>query len=210
MASKNKYYTVWQGRSVGVFDSWEKCKEAVMFCDAKYKSFPTLQEAQEAYTKSYEDYVEHAPLKSTFDIESLPATNRPVVPSICVDAACSGNPGKLEFRGVETLTGAELFHRGPFDEGTQNIGEFLAIAFALAILQKSHTNLTIYSDSMVAMKWIHQKNIATKLKRNSKNEALFTIVDKAVAWLNNNEFPNPILKWKTEEWGEIPADFGRK
>ena len=145
-----------------------------------------------------------------FNFSRLDPSHRPLIPSICVDAACSGNPGKLEFRGVETATGAEIFHRGPFEEGTQNIGEFLAIAFGLAILRKAGVNLTIYSDSMTAISWIKQKSCNTKLQRSEKNKDLFYIVDKAVEWLKNNNCPNPIVKWDTEAWGEIPADFGRK
>ena len=42
----------------------------------------------------------------------------PIKESIAVDAACSGNPGKMEYRGVYVADGRELFHIGPFEEGT--------------------------------------------------------------------------------------------
>ena len=29
-------------------------------------------------------------------------------------------------------------------------------------------------------------------------------------WLRTHPFRVPILKWDTQNWGEIPADFGRK
>ena len=207
--SNNKYYTVWEGKTIGVFDSWDECREAVTGCRAIYKSFATRDEAVEAFNGDYRDYVGKNEAKM-FNYSRLDPSHRPLIPSICVDAACSGNPGKLEFRGVETATGAEIFHRGPFEEGTQNIGEFLAIAFGLAILRKAGANLTIYSDSMTAISWIKHKSCNTKLQRSEKNKDLFYIVDKAVEWLKNNDCPNPIVKWDTEAWGEIPADFGRK
>jgi hypothetical protein len=37
-----------------------------------------------------------------------------------------------------------------------------------------------------------------------------SVVERANKWLHSNTYNNPILKWKTEKWGENPADFGRK
>jgi ribonuclease HI len=39
---------------------------------------------------------------------------------------------------------------------------------------------------------------------------LFEYIERAEKWLETNRYNNPILKWETEVWGEIPADFGRK
>ena len=50
-----------------------------------------------------------------------------LVDSLAVDAACAGNPGPMEYRGVLVRTGQEIFHVGPMEGGTNNIGEFLAI-----------------------------------------------------------------------------------
>ncbi len=50
----------------------------------------------------------------------------------------------------------------------------------------------------------------TKLFRSTKNEELFQLIDRAEFWLKNNDFRVPIIKWETKNWGEIPADFGRK
>jgi ribonuclease HI len=111
---------------------------------------------------------------------------------------------------VETASGAQLFHRGIFPLGTINIGEFLAIVHALALLDKSGSSLPIYSDSRTAIKWVKDRKIKTNLPRNSKTEELFNLVDRAVAWLESHEYKNQVLKWDTENWGEIPADFGRK
>lgn len=204
-----KYYTVWKGNSTGVFDSWEECKQAVSGCSAIYKSFPTLEQAEAAFNDDFSKYV-GAKKEDKIDFFDLKMVNRPIIPSISVDAACSGNPGVLEFRGVETATGAEIFRRGPFVDGTQNIGEFLAIAFALAILKKGDVKLPIYSDSLTAMNWIKNKKCNTKHPVSEKNKDLFFILQKAENWLKNNDYPNEIIKWDTANWGEIPADFGRK
>ena len=130
--------------------------------------------------------------------------------SIAVDAACSGNPGKMEYRGVYLKTSKEIFHYGPV-WGTNNIGEFLAIVHGLALLkQKGLHTMPIYSDSVNAQLWVKRKKCKTTLERNEKTEALYQLIARAEAWLHNNAYQNPIIKWPTEEWGEIPADFNRK
>ena len=130
--------------------------------------------------------------------------------AVAVDAACSGNPGPMEYRGIYLRTGKELFHFGPV-HGTNNIGEFLAIVHALALLkQKGLDDMPVYSDSVNAQIWVRKKKCKTTLVRNAETEYLHGLIARAEAWLRNNDYKNPILKWPTEEWGEIPADFGRK
>ena len=131
-------------------------------------------------------------------------------PSISVDAACAGNPGVLEYQGVNTATKEVLFSRGPFSKGTVNIGEFLAIVHGLAYLKKINSTCPIYSDSRTAISWVKKKAIKTNLERTSTTEELFKMVDSALDWLHNNPYTTKILKWETEDWGENPADYGRK
>lgn len=134
---------------------------------------------------------------------------RPTNEALCVDAACSGNPGKMEYRGVHLPSGCEVFHYGPV-YGTNNIGEFLAIVHGLALLKKKGSAMPIYSDSFTARTWIQKKKCKTQLPRDNKTEQLYQIIERAENWLRNNTYPNAIETWQTDEWGEIPADFGRK
>jgi len=134
----------------------------------------------------------------------------PVLPSYSVDAACSGNPGLLEYRGVDNETGREIFHQGPSEQGTNNVGEFLGLVHALALLKKRDITLPLYSDSENAIAWVKAKRCKTRLERDERNAELFDLIERAEAWLKDNEYANDILKWETEAWGEIPADFGRK
>ena len=141
--------------------------------------------------------------------------DKPIRGSYAVDAACSGNPGRLEFRCVQIhpRTGKAhqvIFREGPFAYGTNNIGEFLAIVHALMFFQKQGINRPVYSDSRNAIAWVKHRKCRTQLHRNERNADLFKLIEKAEKWLKENEYSNPILKWKTEDWGEIPADFGRK
>jgi ribonuclease HI len=203
-----KYYVVWKGIKTGVFDNWKECEAQIRGVEgAIYKSFPDQVEAMKAFRGRWEDYIKKNAGKKK--VTRLVVGN-PLWESWSVDAACSGNPGVMEYRGVETGTGRQLFHKGPFPLGTNNIGEFLGIVHALALLKKENNPMIVYSDSRTAIKWVKDKAVKTKLPRNVKTESLFDLLDRAVQWLKNNEYPNAVLKWETEKWGEIPADFGRK
>ncbi|TWO33816.1 ribonuclease H [Seonamhaeicola sediminis] len=213
MASKKKkYYTVWKGHKTGVFESWDDCKAQIKdFKGAIYKSFTSFEAAKKALKSNYKDHVgKSAQFKSELSEDQLKKIGQPNYNSISVDAAVSGNPGKMEYRGVDTKTKKQLFIQGPFEEGTNNIGEFLAIVHGLAFLKKHESNRNIYTDSKTAISWVKKKTCNTKLKRTDKNKTLFELVDRAENWLKNNTYNTVIVKWETKAWGEIPADFGRK
>lgn len=208
--AKKKFYVVWKGRETGIFDSWESCKKHVtQFEGAQYKAFSTEEEAKAAFQKGFWSVV----TKTASRRGALLAANgadQPIRKSLAVDAACSGNPGKMEYRGVDVESGREIFHQGPFEEGTNNIGEFLAIVHGLAYLKQNGSSIILYSDSAIALAWIKAKKCRTKLKRTEKNDRLFELIERAETWLQQNSFSTRLLKWETSRWGEIPADFGRK
>jgi len=210
-ASK-KYYVVWLGLKPGIYSSWDEAKKQVSgYVGAEYKAFSTREDAEEAFGKNYLDYKGKATTsKKVFSKKELEEIGEPILDSLSVDAACSGNPGTLEYRGVYTDTETEVFRRGPYEYGTVNIGEFLAIVLGLAWQQKHKLNMPIYSDSRTAMSWVKKKKVNTKLKRTKKNEKLFYALAKALEWLEKNEYDVEILKWRTDAWGEIKADYGRK
>jgi ribonuclease HI len=208
--AKPKFYVVWKGRKPGIYNTWAEClKQVHTFPEAWYKSFNTQTEAVTAFASAPARFVGTG---RTIKPNSTRKTGivKPLTDCICVDAACSGNPGQLEYRGVDYFSGDELFHMGPYPEGTVNIGEFLAIVHGLAWLKQRNLNLPVYSDSRNGIKWVLDKNVKTTLKRTKLNESLFELMDRALNWLNSNTWENPLLKWETRSWGEIPADFGRK
>lgn len=237
MSKKEKYYVVWNGASEGVFCSWEACMEAVHgFPNARYKSFKSMEEAEDAFEMGAEAYYEMEKEKSSEGgnaAESVSHESRTngakdgeqeetapqlrwagckgvIMDSIAVDAACSGNPGMMEYRGVYLKNGREIFHFGPV-YGTNNIGEFLALVHGLALLkQKGLHQMPIYSDSVNAQIWVRQRRCKTTLARNERTEELHQMIERAEKWLRENTYSTPVIKWRTEKWGEIPADFGRK
>lgn len=211
MAKAPKYYVVWKGRQSGVFTTWAECNRQVAgFSGAKFKSFPTRAEAERAYREGAAASISTG-AKSPVSPKASSRESRQIVrDSVSVDAACAGNPGILEYRGVDNATGAEMFREGPFAEGTNNIGEFLAIVHALKMLAAEGSERLIYSDSETAIGWVAAKRVRTTLKESNVNRLLFQRLADALEWLKANDYPNPILKWRTEVWGENPADFGRK
>ena len=215
---KNKYYVVWRGRLTGIFESWDECrKQTEGYEGAQYKGYATREEAEAAHRLNYWQAVKQSSgsneqgVGSKITSHSLHVTNNSiVVPSLSVDAACSGNPGLMEYRGVDTATGREIFHLGPYPDATNNIGEFLALVHGLAYMKQRGWNYPIYSDSVSAIAWVRGKKCKTQLARTEKNIPVFDLIARAERWLASNQYSNKILKWDTPNWGEIPADFGRK
>jgi len=234
MPEKPKFYVVWKGRKTGVFSSWEACAAQVQgFTGAQYKSFTSRLAADQALRGKYSAHV-GKPVSSG---DWLFAPNPPVATSVVVDAACSGSPGRLEYRGVDLRTGKEIFRQGPYENGTNNVGEFLAIVHALMMLEQqgsmlprapspvlkpglprwnrdypagTGTTTPVYSDSETAIAWVKAKLCNTELAADKTNEPLFELINRAEDWLAEHKTANPVLKWDTKAWGEIPADFNRK
>jgi len=209
--SKNKFFVVWEGKEPGIYRSWEDCKRQIHgFEGALFKGFATEAEAREAMVSPCWDYIGKNAKPKQITAEEISKYGTPIFDSISVDAACSGNPGIMEYRGVYTKTGEEIFRQGPFKQGTNNVGEFLALVHGLAFLKQKNSSLPLYTDSKTALAWVKLKKARTKLEKNTNNAILFELVERAETWLQNNEVSTRILKWETTVWGEIPADFGRK
>ncbi len=211
---RKKFYVVWNGYATGVFDSWEECQlQTKGYPGAKYKSFDSQEAAVEAYRGDPAEQIEllasiakHHPAPVNY--ESFPDIR---LDSLAVDAACSKNPGPVEYQGVWVRTGERIFHVGPIEGGTNNIGEYLALVHGLALLKsQGRPNTPIYTDSRTARAWVRNRQPKTTLPRTPQNERLFEMIERATAWLNANPLTSPILTWDTPAWGEIPADFGRK
>lgn len=211
-----KFYVVWKGRKTGIFSTWEACAKQVNgFRGARYKSFSTRLAAEQALRGNFSSH----PGRGGSSQEWLFSPHPPDPDSVAVDAACSGSPGRLEFRGVDLRTGKEIFHRGPYRNGTNNVGEFLAIVQALEMLAgqsgdpsraAGETAIPVYSDSDTAIGWVKAKRCNTKLSADGTNAPLFRLIRRAEAWLADHIASRPVLKWDTRAWGEIPADFNRK
>lgn len=214
MSSRRKFYVVWNGHATGVFDSWEECQLQIKgYPNAKFKSFDSQEAAVAAYRGDPAEQLEllQAIAKGpavNVNYEAIPEIR---LDSLAVDAACSKNPGPVEYQGVWVRTGERIFRVGPIEGGTNNIGEYLALVHGLALLHKQgRPDTPIYTDSRTARSWVRNRQPKTSLKPTAENAQLFDMIRRATIWLQTHEITNPILTWDTPNWGEIPADFGRK
>lgn len=218
---KRKFYVVWVGRDPGIYEDWDDCLEQVKgFPGAKYKSFDSQMAATVAFRGDPADEAaviraiadrnagRQADGTSQLSLVDIPEINPD---AIAVDGACAGNPGRMEYRGVDVKSGIELFRVGPLDDGTNNVAEYLALVHALAYLYNKGDSATpVYSDSRTARSWLKNKGCRTKLLRTPRNGKIFELLARADVWVQTHRITNPVLRWDTDAWGEIPADFGRK
>ena len=204
-----KFYVVWKGIKPGIYTTWAECQQQIKgFDDARYMAFPSEEHANIAYHGNMWNYLGKKKAAATGTTGT--SGKGPVWNSLSVDAACSGNPGLMEYQCVNTKSGQRIFHSGPYPDATNNIGEFLALVHCLAMLKQKGKRIPVYSDSKTAMAWVRKKHAKTKLEPTNRNQEVFELIERAENWLMANTFEIPILKWDTEHWGEIPADFGRK
>ena len=212
--SKKKYYVVWAGHDTGVFDNWEDAQQQINgFKGARYKAFDSQEAAVNAYRGDPSEYI--GVIRNIFTHQAAPV-NYDAFPEIrqdalAVDGACAKNPGPMEYRCVRVGTGEEVFHMGPLADGTNNIGEYLALVHALALLDKQGDHSTpVYSDSRTAQSWLRRRGHKSTLAHTPANARIFELLARADAWVQSHAILNPVIKWNTDDWGEIPADFGRK
>lgn len=231
MSKGRKYYVVWVGAEPGIYDSWTECQLQVKsYPGAKYKSYSDKESAVRAYrgdpaaelglisaiarhmasAKSRPEKIDYGDGTTVRDYSTIPGIR---LDAVAVDGACSGNPGDMEYRAVRVADGAELFRRGKAQGliGTNNIAEYLALIHIAAMLAaRGDFSTPIYTDSRTALSWLRRGHSKTTLERTPRTAPTLDLLARADAWLAANAIRNPILKWDTESWGEIPADFGRK
>ena len=201
---------VWEGISPGVYSFWPDCQAAIKgYSNAKFKSFPSLEAARKAFEEGPDLHWGESSVRTSR--ETAGTAGRPVANSLCVDAAWNTETKTMEYRGVWMHDKSTAFHRGPFENATGNIGEFLAVVHGLSLLKTRSLDWPIYSDSRTAISWVQKMKVRSdSMAKGKTSRRVNELVERAVNWLEENEYDNKILKWDTEAWGEIPADFGRK
>ncbi len=207
-----KYYVVWKGKQTWVFSSWNQVQPLISwFSDAKFKSFETREDAEHAFVLSREDFYGQSSLSLWKKWQNDKTIDVPFcIDAVAVDAACAWNPGILERRGVEVADGNEIFSFR-IEKGTNNVGEFLAIVSWFQRIFSSDSDFFIYSDSKIAINWVKERKCKSLLRIESPSLPVWKFVQEAEEWLKTHEIDfSHLLKRRTSEWGEIPADFGRK
>lgn len=213
--AKRKFYVVFNGLQPGIYDNWDDCKEQVDgFKGAEYKAYDSCLAATEAFRKRMD--VDEMRFYTFLSKQTADSPDYSVFPqiktnAIAVDAACNKNPGgDMEYQGVLVGSGERIFHVGPLPGGSNNIGEYLALVHALALLaQRGDHTTPVYSDSVTALSWLRRRHSHSTLQMAPESK-LGELLRRADHWVATHQWLNPVYKWETETWGEIPADFGRK
>jgi len=196
-----KYYAVFVGKKTGLYDSWIACKEQVIgFPGAKYKSFPSQRLAEAALG------IIDKSISMPEDVGKM---------ALAVDAAYSSSTGKGECRAVLIPCGKEMWRTDPWDHTTNNIMEFVALVKGLKWIHRRGLRIPLFTDSATAISWVKGDGICRTTHKPPKGSISYSQIESAEKWLKEirQTFPellDLIKKWDTREYGEIPADFGRK
>jgi ribonuclease HI len=169
-----KYYVVWTGRKPGIFTTWNECKRQVDgFTGAKFKSFPTLDEAESAFggkisststSRSSSTKTRSASKPKKIKVPPLSEQQIAEMPfdiKIFTDGACEPNPGEAG-TGLAVYLNNELTELwyGLYQKvGTNNTAELhgLKQAFHLAKEKlKAGLSVAIYCDSKYSIDCITQ------------------------------------------------------
>ncbi len=211
---KAKYYVIWDGNNSGIYTDWDVAQKKLKGIPReRFKTFGSKILAQRALSEGHEKYI-GKDFRKTQDLSELEIAKigDPVEMSLAVDAACNEMTGIMEYQGMWVFDAdTPVFRKGPYKGGTNNIGEFLALVHALALFHNKKDNkfkkMPIYSDSRIAMGWVKAGKCRTK---GTPGKEVAELIVRAEEWLRTHAYKNPIWKWETKVWGEIPADFGRK
>lgn len=195
---------VLKGHTPGLYTTWEEAKKQVDgFPGPVYRSFESSTEAELAWLNK------RFPANILATGASKSKIPPPSGPFVIVDASSLGVPGPAEYQGF-LMPGKKLLFSQHIGLANNNLGEFLGIVHALALLHKQESDLPVYSDSVTALSWVRHKKVKSELPRTAETRQAWDLVDRALVWLNTHGYRNKILKWDTVNWGENPADYGRK
>jgi len=151
-----KFYVVWAGRRTGIFTDWPTVQKSVdKFSGARFKSFPTRAEAEQAFARGHRAGCRRTKSQQRPGIHQA---DRFDVTIYC-DGACEPNPGHAGSGIVVYRNGklAELWYGLYHPNGTNNTAELNALYHALrmaeAEIHAGHT-VEVCSDSAYAINCI--------------------------------------------------------
>jgi len=163
-----KFYVVWQGRKPGIYTDWPTCLQQVdKFTGARYKSFPSLADAQSAFeggsssagTSSKSKNKSNASSVKTYTAKEVLAFD--AYTKIFTDGGCEPNPGEagsgLALYCENELT--QLWYGLYNPMGTNNTAELNALHQALLIAKReinAKRTVAIFCDSKYSIQCVIQ------------------------------------------------------
>lgn len=150
----SKFYAVAKGRSTGIFSSWNEAKTLVDgYTGAKYKSFPTRNEASEWLTNPTTTVIPKSVVNFGYNPQAEPELTRvqhdPNSVVIYTDGSCIDQVGGWAYVIVDNATRKQIaydYGRVPVKRCTNNIAELYAIGKAIRS-QPVGTKIQLFTDS---------------------------------------------------------------
>ena len=159
MSVAKKFYVVWAGRRTGVFSDWATTHALVdKFAGARFKSFPTREEAERAFQAGMPRRTNAAAKPATIRAPLATDAEKFDVQIYC-DGACEPNPGNAG-------SGMAIYRKGCVTQlwyglynptGTNNTAELTALHQALLFAEQeiaTGSSVQILSDSKYAISCI--------------------------------------------------------
>lgn len=198
--SKKKYYVVWRGRETGIFTSWDACLRSVNdFQGALFRGYSTWEEAHDAHLNGY--------WREVAKNKAVTPTTEVIRHSFATDAVHNAD-GTFSYFITDIEQSRTIYRSPSFHDSNLNVCRFLAIVHALAILTKTSDTRPVYSPSATAISWVSRRECRTSLCRTLGNTVTFDLIIRAGRFLADNLMSNPILRWESESWGEVPNISG--
>jgi ribonuclease HI len=157
-----KFYVVWSGRQTGVFTDWATTQKAVdKYAGARFKSFPTREDAEQAFGHGAPARLPHK--RAASREAAAPKGRGPFVGtahqfdvSIYCDGACEPNPGNAGSGIVVYRDGelAQLWFGLHNPMGTNNTAELNALYHALRMAEaeiNAGNTVEVCSDSQYSI-----------------------------------------------------------
>jgi len=159
-----KFYVVWSGRQTGVFTDWATVQRTVdKYTGARFKSFPTRAEAEEAFARGGAIVPVKSPdvqkvRKADSERAAMHSAHQFDV-SIYCDGACEPNPGNAGSGIVVYRAGelAQLWYGLYNPMGTNNTAELNALYHALRMAEaeiQRGNSVEVCSDSAYSINCI--------------------------------------------------------
>lgn len=132
-----------------------------------------------------------------------------VVDASVVKINSKNSAGLAEIRGVDISSGKIVFNKSISWRTTNNIAEYLAIYVGFLYVDSLGKDMVIYSDSTNAISWIRNGKCKTGFHSTDPKQQQ-NIIKAESRTTSDWKNVKSVRFWNNKEWGENPADFGRK
>ena len=183
-----RYYVVFVGTKPGIYTSMVACREQVRgHKDRKFISYRTLAEAEAAFN----DY-NNGTLYGEYSV--VETAEEHAVSGIHIRSTYDEQLENWQSQAVSIETGKVIASIDPMPYATKNLTEFIAVVAALRYCKNRALTDTIYINSIIVLNWIFNKKKDHFIPHHQKNKELYSAIEAAESWLNENTYDSRVCK----------------